>query len=355
LKPFHDPLGEPAASDAIVRKILAECRTVFGAEALPQLLRRSVQHLPYSTVIRLVFSVEGAERAVYAKIPRNEDLPRIRRESDILRYYSKELGVDGAYCVVHPLAVLSDPPCLVTAQGEGLPLNTVVRDRAVWLPSSRTRKQLGAACRMCGEWLREFQQVEPPEGDTSYRDAETVEFIHDQMTQCRKEALFDRKLVERLRRFVDSAAAAMGPDAKLTGMHSDFILSNILVAPTRVSVLDFSRCRTGPACRDVASLLYSLDALLTNPMFRPSTVRSLKQAFVAGYGWNPEEENAARFALFRTREILGGLLQMARRTRGGYRQRWRLGRARARAADSLSRMARRHPNRLVSDVEWHHT
>ena len=123
---------DPIVFDDIVDKILTEHKTVFGSTARPQAVSRSVSFRPYSVAARLSFLVDGAERAVWVKIPRKRDLPALEREFALLRHYRDRFGPDGPYGVVEPLACFSVPPCLVTAEGPGLPFKAVIgRNAAV--------------------------------------------------------------------------------------------------------------------------------------------------------------------------------------------------------------------------------
>jgi hypothetical protein len=320
----------------IVKQILEEHNSLFGTKTTPLLNSQILNHRPYSIIARLSFSWNKSEKSVYVKIPLNGDILNIQKEFRVLSYY-KELFKN--YCnfsVVKPLAFYNEPPALITEECSGEAFDIIVRHNGRLFPSDKTMRYLSLLCKNCGEWLRIFQSFSPIKEDQSFKFEDTVGFIHNQLNRCSENILLEQDIINKIHKYIDDKASTISiPNIIITGMHSDFILSNILIDGEKVRVLDFGGYREGPACRDVATFLYSLEILLVNPMFRFSTIDLLKKEFLLGYGWGNNQKDLQLFKLFYIRELLGGLIELSKRMQRGYLRLWILKRIQKRSKKLL--------------------
>jgi hypothetical protein len=76
---------------------------------------------------------------------------------------------------------------------------------------------------------------------------------------------------------------------------ADLAPGNILIAGSRVVVLDFAMVQRGTRLHDISRLWVQLDTLRAKPQFRARTVRQLQRALLAGF----DEGLSAERPLFR--------------------------------------------------------
>jgi aminoglycoside phosphotransferase (APT) family kinase protein len=305
--------------DEVIGLLVKGRRDILGTDIEPEVSIESIERRPYSMMAKVGLVAGGVRKSLYVKLPHGDvasSRASVQREFEVLGYFFERFRPSGRFQVVRPVARFDDPPSLVTEAGNGMPFDAIFRRKGGIMKSARHIAELSLYCSNCGEWLRAMQSVPAPDG-ARYRIDETVEFIDGQIARCVSAGLMGAELSQAMGTCVrETSRLAAVSEVRLSWMHSDFILSNILIDDGRVCVLDLGGMQTGPACRDVSTFLYSLEGFLANPLFRPSTVSVLKEAFLKGYGWDEARENRALFRLFEIRDSLGGLLQLSERLKG---------------------------------------
>lgn len=309
---------EKSVINAVIGRLQEQSKALFDTKNTPKIICNFIEDRPYSKLAMISVFANEYKKNLYIKIGQTRE--SIQREFHALSFFYNEFQGQTKYGIIKPLIYYDSPPALVTEEGSGTTFANIIREKAKLLPSKENLNLLIALCKNCGECLRYFQSIWPvPENiitSKTYRFEETVDFIYNQLSQCFEKRLLDKKIEKLILRYVAiEAESVLRQRIKITGMHSDFILSNMLIDDDRVQLLDFGGFKLGPSCRDVANFLYSLDILQTNPLFRYSTINKLKKGFMEGYGWSEDVENLPLFHLFQIREILGGLLAFSEGTR----------------------------------------
>lgn len=318
----------------VIDRIHEQHETLFNTKVAPEITCNFITKRPYSLIAKLNISSAEWNRNLYAKIPLTEHtIENIQKEYYALQFFFEKFQNQKKYGVIKPLTYYKNPPALVTEEATGSTLSAIFSSKVRIFASKKNSHSLFYLCKEIGKCLSHFQSIWPiPEEiveNTPYHHEDTVSFIHNQLSQCLEKGLLNEERANSIRHFVNKEAiSASGSEIKITGMHSDFILSNLLTDGSKVYILDFGGFKLGPSCRDVANFLYSLDILQVNPLVRPCVINNLKKGFMEGYGWSEKVENLPLFYLFQIREILGGLLEFSEDTKRGVTYRLKMFRRR---------------------------
>jgi len=305
--------------ESVLKRLKEDHQALFGESAAPGITTFNPILRPYSLVVRARLEWKDRSVGLYVKVPLNSDdgeiSGHIREEYMLLSWFNERLPVESGYAVIRPLRFYDEYNALVTEEADGTALDVMMKKYGKGL--FRSNNNLSAHYRRCGEWLREFQALPVPPFCRPYLADEAADFVLGQVKRCGDGGLVKRGLLSGISAFVDEVTRRRDvPDYPVVPMHSDFIPSNIIARRDGISVLDFGACWSGPACRDVATFLNTLDGIMVNPFFRPATIERLKSEFLKGYRWNPKEETGELFRIFEVREILGRLLQLSKRIKG---------------------------------------
>ena len=82
---------------------------------------------------------------------------------------------------------------------------------------------------------------------------------------------------------------------RLSFAHTDFSLSNILVANDKVTVLDFNKCEINSPYKDLSRFYHQLYLLSFKPSYQKRVIEEMKSSFLQGYG----DQNAKDHPLFK--------------------------------------------------------
>ena len=102
---------------------------------------------------------------------------------------------------------------------------------------------------------------------------------------------------------------------RLTAVHGDFSLSNIMHDGARVVAIDFSRFGVGSVYYDLTRIYHQLGLLLHKPWFRPATIARLRGALLDGYGPGVSADRPV-FRLFLVQHLLCHWLGLLKTSRG---------------------------------------
>jgi hypothetical protein len=247
-------------------------------------------------------STEGVDGDFLVKVPRLVgDSParvavkvdRLQTEFDTpMRLRANWPGDQGHAGVVPMTAHLSAIPALVMQEVRGRPILTLVDDEARWWPRTSQIEMLERACREAGKMLRIVHTCEPRPGELSVE--ELLEYVSIRLAALR-ELRASGMTIERQRRVMralEIAAAQLSDnDRRLTGIHADYSLSNVVFDGERAVILDFSMFREGVPLYDVTRFCHQLALCNRKPAYMASTIRRLQKAFLAGY--DPALETSA--------------------------------------------------------------
>ncbi|WP_337286648.1 phosphotransferase [Candidatus Methylomirabilis sp.] len=191
-----------------------------------------------------------------------------------------------------PIALFPEDMAVVTEEVEGDNLHDLIKRKAgLWHASSEV-EALKAHCRASGVWLRHFQEFTAQQRRAALPAGRILERLRTDLDVCVAMGLPESVSLESLRGCEEQLRSVEGLDVPVVGEHPDFQPDNILLSPAGVTVLDFTNFRYGSAYNDIARFLASLECLQKNPLYRPGTIRTLKAAFLQGYGWSDSEMNA---------------------------------------------------------------
>jgi Ser/Thr protein kinase RdoA (MazF antagonist) len=315
--PLAVPAGdEEAVVRALVTRLVGEWRAHFPeAAAAPEVARLAILRRPLSTLGRLELAWSDRRLRCYVKVHRKAggDPDRIRAkaqlEFDTLLDLSERLrGVPGL-AVPRPIAIFPEALAVVTEEVPGDRLHALLERGVVpWSPRRRLAA-LAEHCRAAGRWLRRVQDLTRQAERRPLPRAALLERIERDVILCARHGLRDgARLLDACRARLDDAGASALP---VVGVHPDFQPDNVVIAPARVTVLDFTSYHHGPALSDPVRFLVSVDFLAKNPLVSRRRLDVLLAAFVDGYGRDRLAPRAV-FELY----ILRSLVRSARSALG---------------------------------------
>jgi hypothetical protein len=292
----------------------------------------SVATRPFSYVARVERESAADTRRVIVKIPRSRPgkadrrVPALKLEMAAAEALAFTLKGQSELSVPDVVAFYPEIPALVWDEVAGETLETMAERLARGVPGNAALTRLEQAFGGAGRWLRALQ-------DGSKVDA--GEFSLDEMTEyidVRLRRISDmgprgldvywRARVKR----VFSEARLHGDALRMTSVHGDFSLSNVICDGARVVAIDFSRFGIGSRYYDITRLYHQVGLLQHKPWFLPSTIRRLRRALLNGF--DPAmRDDEPMFRLFLIQHLLChwlGLLKTASRDRWQVREfnRW---------------------------------
>lgn len=265
-------------------------RNVLRQESAQLLRARSVQ-CPSSFVHRLEFSIDGATKAVFVKLPHDNGpkhdifAERLRLEFEMTQRVYSAFPECHELKTVAPAGFLDEVNGLVTWEIPGKSLQDVI--------NGELRFRIGAPpprllhlCELAGQWLHKFHSLDLAiEGDlreplTNYFKwrLETLERAAGSKVPTALAAGLSKKLQGWL------AQSLEGPSAKTFFCHNDFSPHNIIVNGEGIGVLDFSFAGLGLPAFDVACFWHKLEDLKTSPLHSANAIGILQRTFLGGYG-----------------------------------------------------------------------
>jgi aminoglycoside phosphotransferase len=328
-------------------------RRLQGDDVVARVL--SVATRPFSYVARVERETAANRRRVVVKIPRlrpgkiDRRVPALKLEMAAAEALAFTLRGQTELSVPDVVAFYPDIPALVWDEVAGETLETLAARTARGVPANETMARLERAFHGAGRWLRALQDgSEVDAGEFSL--TEMTEYIDVRLRRIselgpRGLDVYWRARVKR----VFSEARLHGDALRLTSIHGDFSLSNVMFDGTRVVAIDFSRFGIGSRYYDITRLYHQVGLLLHKPWFLPSTVRRLRRALLNGF--DPAmREDEPMFRLFVIQHLLChwlGLLKTASHDRWPVRQfnRW-VGYRHRRELDALVTQLHKDP-RLV--------
>lgn len=258
---------------------------IVAVDALPQ---------PYSIVYRLRIELNQEYACFYLKVPRinAENSAFLKRrleiEHAVTRFAASEaLASLENYCPLESVALINDPPSLLTREASGVNIQQQLIRSIRWPASDQKLQQMRELCQLLGRWLRRFHDVAPIElSDRRERDvADYCKLRLDTLI-----ALPHTGISHELATRVVARAKAMEAEEAFVSSgvvcHMDFAPHNIFLNMHCFSVLDFNSCKIGFRELDLFSFLSRLDDFAANISASAVAASTLKQEFLMGYGYS---------------------------------------------------------------------
>jgi tRNA A-37 threonylcarbamoyl transferase component Bud32 len=278
-----------AVIDQAVARLAGEPMLPFdgGREVATRVL--SVVTRPFSYVARVERETDTARSRVIVKVPRlkpgkaDQRVSRLKLEIAAAEAIALTLKGQAALSVPDVVAFFPEIPALVWGEVAGETLEAMTTRLARGRPAAAALARLEQACHGAGRWLRVLQDGTAVEGRT-FSLEEMAEYVDVRLRRIgeigpRGLDVYWRTRVKRVFTQAHLPADAL----RLTSVHGDFSLSNIMYDGARVVAIDFSRFGIGSSYHDVTRLYHQLGLLLHKPWFLPSTVARLRRALLHGF------------------------------------------------------------------------
>jgi hypothetical protein len=254
---------------------------------------------PYSQVYRIQLLSNPAHanaappRFIYAKIMTPGEkfqadpekyTNRLATEFLAARRLSEALSKTNEYTVVKPVAYYPELLTMVTVEAPGESLSGLIQREGKLTPAIDKMEQLAKHCRRAGLALAAIQKVTMNE--TRFDPASLAEYIDVRLHRLMESDSVPFTAADRqqILRFLAEAIPAI-PAAQLVqcGCHSDYAPFNVLAAPEKITVVDFTMFKVGSVYNDLTYFYHRLEGYLHKPIYRPATIRRMQEAFLQGY------------------------------------------------------------------------
>jgi hypothetical protein len=310
-----------AVIDQAIARLQGDPQLPHGSDVVTRVL--SIATRPFSYVARVERESEADTRRVIVKIPRlkpgkaDRRVPALESEMAAAEALRSTLRGQSRLSVPDVVAFYPEIPAIVWDEVAGETLETMAIRLARGLPGRKALARLERAFHGAGQWLRALQDGSRVDAG-EFSLAEMTEYIDVRLRLIsdlgpRDLDVFWRARVKR----VFSEARLHGPALRLTSVHGDFSLSNVMFDGTRVVAIDFSRFGIGSRYYDITRLYHQIGLLQHKPWFLPSTIRRLRRALLDGFDPSMRDDEPM-FRLFVIQHLLChwlGLLKTAHRDR----------------------------------------
>jgi len=262
---------------------------------------RLARHLarPYSNVYRLqlvanpVLSHAAPPRFIYVKIfspgkkfQANPEkyLSRLATEFTAGQRLYAALGDEQEIAVIKPLVFYPEVLAMASEEAPGVTLADLIeRDAKLW-PAAPQIEQLAQHCRRAGHALAAMQKATAEA--SRFDPGEMLEYIDVRMQRLlqSEQTPFTKTDRQQIGKFLETAIPAIPTEQLgLCGTHGDYAPFNLLAAPEKITVADFTMFKIGSVYNDPAYFYHRLEGYLHKPIFRTPTIRRLQEAFLQGY------------------------------------------------------------------------
>ena len=312
--------------EEITERIRKNLKEILFVDSDPVIEQVFVHKHPCSTIVKLRVITDSKEMNLFVKTYRFPELKtgmeKMSREYSVLTLLNerrKELSLDCP--VITPLACFQDLQTIITEEHPGEDLSKVLK-RGITLLARFSNpsiiKNIENYCMLCGKWLSSFQDMAEEINGRPYVHIDSIADIRSNLKICVERGLINKNQSDLLADFVDRLLSLTTSDFPLSGMHSDFIPSNLLINKDKVVALDFADFRIGPIYRDSITFLHALDNYLWNPLVSTKTIRSFQEHFLMGYGKKVRIQDVFLVVTLEIRQILGEMVNLS----STIRRRW---------------------------------
>ena len=277
------------AFEAVLDRLRDESPQLFGA---PSLSVEPVRRLkrPFSQVMEVHVGANGPPSRVFIKIlnprsPHAEEVEATRRnaarEFDTLRKVHAGLTTHPDLSTPRPIACYPELFALVTEGVEGESLDRVLSGLR-GAPSLHTMEAVTNMMRRVGAWLSAFQAIDTSLAPVSL-DRLRV-YLDARLHPLADTGVITGGVRAGLLRYFDNLAGEIAEtDLVAIPVHADFTPENVIVAPDRVTVLDFTMAKHGVQFLDLAHMFMQIEMLKARPWFRSAVLNRTLTALLAGF------------------------------------------------------------------------
>jgi hypothetical protein len=183
---------------------------------------------------------------------------------------------------LRPIAFLPDHLAVVTEEVHGKTLGQLLTRPAGWYAEREALDELCTVMSRIGVWLRTVQTLDVAntrfslDGMREYLDVRLVRLV-------RHGGLGAEERCGILKYFDERSADVDEADLQEVVIHGDLSPSNVMIAGTNVTVLDFEMWRTGSVFHDLSRIYHQIELRKLKPWFKPSALDRLLEATISGF------------------------------------------------------------------------
>jgi hypothetical protein len=223
----------------------------------------------------------------------SDDAGQVIREYETNRFWYDKFRYHQQYNVPEPIYVDTNDYVIITKaiNGQNL-LNSIVRNCKKYSLKSRRIILLDHIPKV-GKWLKHFQNIRI----NAQSELMTLESLIDYVT-IRTGRLtdnhkidFDQRLERMIIEFIRNQwFKSKIHERRMSNVHTDFSLSNVIVDGGSVTVLDFKKVKSGSIFADLTRIYHQLTLLEYKPHLSKKMMDRLKQLYLTGYGFPNAQE-----------------------------------------------------------------
>ncbi len=309
-----------AVYQGVVHALSQHSEQYFGLTVVPSFYPKRVIHRPFSEVIQCKVHFGETVKGIYIKLfllkgnSPEEDariLQNMNREAEVTKKMAEFLSANTKVFVPKVIAYFPEERVLVSEEKKGAQFLQEVAKHAKGRPSSKCA-QLEAYCHGIGAWLKDFQKIPTMEIGKDEDVGRLVEYVDVRLKILCQSSHMDEVMRLKVLDFLEKKLSLSASEIKENcSVHGDFSLSNILVAPDQMTVLDFAMYRKGPRQFDPAYFYQHLEGFLTNPLFQEKTIALLQDAFLEGYQKHFDKRDPL-FVAYHLRNAVNHLVDLSR-------------------------------------------
>jgi len=233
-------------------------------------------------------------------------------EYNVLNYLYPKFSKIKECSVPRPILVIPDIDSFVMEFVAGAPLDHEL-DYARYFSSRLNFQKLSKNFHQVGYWLKNFQQFvgfqRQKEGGLQTimeRCEQRLKVIEELNTGS-----IPKDFRKRVQSILDQQLSRLsGREILVSGRHGDFGPWNIIARSDGITVIDFLGYALEPVAVDIIKMLINFEDEMKNVTYNPQKVKTLRQAFLEGYGPLPEVETEVSYIieiLYRVSSIYASL------------------------------------------------
>ncbi len=288
--------------EKLLKKFAAETDLHFRSYKIKRIFMR-----PFSLIVN-VRLLNDASMDIFIKIYKQENNTKFKdnllREYQITEYWFNKFKKHRYFHTIEPVWLNMENQVIITREASGINLLSFLEHRIMLLPSEKSIRKAVFYLSQAGQWLAYFQKHEITD-DIPYLDRSVkinidyfLDYISIRMNRMvqNKKIKFDRTMQNQVIKTIGRLWERAGSYKNSYSVsHSDFSLSNILVAQKHVTVLDFHSSEINSPLKDLSRLYHQLYLLSFKPIYQDRIIKKLQHALLSGWG----DENVNNDPLFR--------------------------------------------------------
>ncbi len=278
----------PFVPEEIIKEYLAKSSRDADVIKVQKVLKR-----PLSVVARIQIRLtDQTTETVYLKyyrtLPDKDMAEVVQRDFDTSLFWWERFKQSEQYNVIEPLYADVHNHVMLTRESKGDDIQTYLNKSGHLFGPFDDKDKIMSMMRLCGGWLRYFQDIPADEDDKNLITLEyLLDYINLRMDRIVEKTRigFDTTLQQKVNRYLKEQWERMDArDNRISYLHSDFSLSNVLFDEQGVTVLDFTKKETGSVYKDLTRFFHQLILLSYKPSFKKTFINQMQRQFLEGYG-----------------------------------------------------------------------